>query len=1030
MEFLVVKNTRYYLFFSTVLLLNSLANGNSYQTETYTLLKWKSSLLNQTTPKLPSWILENSTSSHCEWLGISCNRDGSVIVMNLTGLGLKGTLNSLNFSAFQNLARFDLSNNTMFATIPAQIGDLSKLSVLRFSKNQFSGSIPSEIGNLKSLAELSFNDNRLVGAIPLSLGNLSSIAILNFSNNHHSGSIPQEIGNLKSLISLAFSNNKLTGVIPSSLGNLTKLTTLELDSNNLTGSIPSTLGDLKSLRILALTYNNLTGSIPPSLVDLTELNLLGLAGNKLSGYIPQNIGNLKSVVDLELAVNNLTGTVPVSIGNLSNVIILLLHQNQLSGPIPQEVRDMTNLSILTLHENNFTGYLPKQICLSGSLTRLTAFDNHFIGPIPESLRNCRNLYRIRLERNQLKGNISETFGMLPNLNYIDLSNNNFYGDLPKNWGDYKNLASLRISSNKISGSIPPELGKLIQLQGLDLSSNLLVEGIPKEIGQLTSLLELNLSNNQLSGDLPKEIGSLSSLEILDLSANTLTGTIPEEVGGCSNLNYFNASGNKLNGTIPFEIGSMTSLQVLLDLSQNKLSGMIPSQLGILENLEKLNLSHNMFSGSIPSSFTGLVSLISIDVSYNELEGPVPNNKAFIEASEDAFRNNKGLCGEVGGLRPCENSSTAKISIAKNGHKRLIVVIPSVLGALLLLIASIGSFTFFLQRDRNNNDGEPREAYRGKLFRICGFDGREVYDNVIVATEDFDAKYCIGTGGYGSVYRAALSTGEVVAVKKIHSSQDYEIAYSKTFINEIEVLRKTNHRNIMKLLGFCSHSRHSFLIYEYLEKGSLAKILSNAEESAKLDWSKRVNIIKCIANALAYMHQDCLPPIVHRDISSNNILLDSEFEACVSDFGTARLLKPDSSNWTEFAGTFGYMAPELAYCMEVTEKCDVFSFGVVTLEVIKGKHPGEIISSVTTTSSSSTPVGINIMLKDILDPCLADPPIQIKEELVSIIKIALACISTSPSSRPTMKHVSQELSSYRQPLPEAFDTTTLGRLSNL
>ncbi|XP_059277953.1 MDIS1-interacting receptor like kinase 2-like [Lycium ferocissimum] len=189
----------------------------------------------------------------------------------------------------------------------------------------------------------------------------------------------------------------------------------------------------------------------------------------------------------------------------------------------------------------------------------------------------------------------------------------------------------------------------------------------------------------------------------------------------------------------------------------------------------------------------------------------------------------------------------------------------------------------------------------------------------------------------------------------------------------------------------------------MERGSLSSILSNEVESRKLDWLKRVNIIKGVAFALSYMHQDCSPPIVHRDISSSNVLLDSEFEACVSDFGIAKLLKPDSSNCTAFAGTYGYVAPELAYTIKVTQMCDVYSFGVLSLEVIKGKHLGEHI-----TLLANSPTR-DVQLSHLLDERLPYPEDEVKKVLVFIIKLAISCLLETPKSRPTMHFISHMLS---------------------
>ncbi|KAF6161648.1 hypothetical protein GIB67_017286, partial [Kingdonia uniflora] len=391
----------------------------------------------------------------------------------------------------------------------------------------------------------------------------------------------------------------------------------------------------------------------------------------------------------------------------------------------------------------------------------------------------------------------------------------------------------------------------------------------------------------------------------------------------------------------------------------------------------------------------MLSLTSIDVSYNQLEGPIPNGGVFENSSIKAFQNNNGLCGRVKGLQPCRGYSITKKSNGEDKHKILIGFISSILGALILLIA-FTAFIFFLRRNSHVHK-EAKETNHENLFCIWDFDGRVVYEDIIAATEDFDAKYCVGTGRYGSVYIAELSAGQVVAVKRLHSSEGDEIVDQKVFTNEIYVLAEIRHRNILKLHGFCSHIHHSFLICEYLVHGSLGKVLCNIEEATKLDWTKRINIVKSVANALAYMHHGSSQTIVHRDISSNNILLDAEYEACISDFGTARLLNPHSSNWTAQAGAYGYVAPELAHSMRVTDKCDVYSFGVVTLEVITGKHPGDLISDLTS-SPPSPPLGYNILVKDILDPCLSAPPVHIAEELFTIVKLAFKCISVSPQSR--------------------------------
>uniref|UniRef100_A0A804IQY0 non-specific serine/threonine protein kinase n=1 Tax=Musa acuminata subsp. malaccensis TaxID=214687 RepID=A0A804IQY0_MUSAM len=637
-----------------------------------------------------------------------------------------------------------------------------------------------------------------------------------------------------------------------------------------------------------------------------------------------------------------------------------------------------------------------------------------------TLKNCTGLSRLYLHHNQFTGDISHNLGVYPHLWYVDLSFNSLSGTLSPDWGSWHNLTCLKISNNNITGVIRPELGHLSNLQKLDLSSNYLQGEIPKSLGNLAHLYNLSLSNNRLVGEVPMELGRMSNLQLLDLSRNGLTGRIPYQIGTCMKLQLLKLNNNNLSGSIPLEIGNLVHLQEALDLGHNSLTGEIPSQLGKLSMLQYLNLSQNGFTGGLPSSLKDMVSLSVIDVSHNELEGPVPDSPFFRKAPLDWFLHNKGLCGVVKGLPPCVSSATRRNDESK--HHKVVVILASMVFILLSLMI-VGAALQFRKRKKQSlpvQDNGNREG----AFCILSFDGRYAYKDIIEATEDFNDKYCIGTGACGSVYRAELTSGKVLAVKKIHLQEIEDTSNEIPFQNEIQTLTRIRHRNIVKLYGFCSSTRHKFLVYEYMERGSLGSILRSEAAAAELDWVKRVDVVKDVARALSYMHHDCDQPIVHRDITSNNILLDSEFKACVSDFGIARLLQPDSSNWSMIAGTHGYLAPELAYRMRVTTQCDVYSFGVVTLELLMGTYPGEFISVLPSSAAQSSSV------KTILDQRVPLPTAEAADEVVAVLRLAIRCVDDNPETRPTMKHIFYKLSTPKtHPNLPSLDSLKLSDLRN-
>uniref|UniRef100_M8BEM7 non-specific serine/threonine protein kinase n=1 Tax=Aegilops tauschii TaxID=37682 RepID=M8BEM7_AEGTA len=990
----------------------------------------------------------------------------NLVYMDMSSNKLFGQL-SHHWGGCHNLTMLRISNNNLTGEIPTSLGQLSQLGILDLSSNKLEGEIPSALGNLRELFNLSLAENLFHGSIPREIGAISSLELLDLSSNNLNGLAQDSIKNCLKLRLLKLNHNKFKGNIPVELGLLRcNIEILDLSDNSFNGAIPNQLSGLIMLDTLNLSHNQLNGSIPSSFHSMESLASIDVSYNLLEGPIPESklfqgapmqwfahnkmlCGVVKGLPPCSSASQSrgkmkgyklVLATIPALISLLLVLVILMFwHESKKAKPtnndkvtqakvfsiqsfdganlfkkimeatndfskfcghVPEEIGTLMDLKYLQLDGNNLSGPLPPELCAGGMLKRLTAFGNNLKGPLPLSLLNCKSLVRVRLESNQIEEDISE-MGVYPNLVYMDMSSNKLFGQLSYHWGGCHNLTMLRISNNNLTGEIPTSLGQLSQLGILDLSSNKLEGEIPSALGNLRELFNLSLAENLFHGSIPREIGAMSSLELLDLSSNNLNGLAQDSIKNCLRLRLLKLNNNNFKGNIPAELGLLRNLHDLLDLSENSFTGAIPSQLSGLVMLDTLNLSHNELNGSIPSSFQNMRSLTTIDLSYNELEGPVPDSKVFQGASIQQFMHNKMLCDVVKGLPPC--SSAIQSRGDREGYKILVLAtIPALIS--LVVVAVLLMFCHERKKPKETNTDKVTQAI---TFSIWSVDGANVFKQIIEATNNFSEMHCIGIGGYGSVYKAKLATREIFAVKKIHMIEDECCLNETVFNREIESLMKIRHRNIIKLFGYCSSSQGRFLIYEYMEGGDLAKTLKDDKRAIELDWRRRIHIMLDVVHALAYMHHDCSSPIVHRDIMSNNILLDLEFRACISDFGTAKVLNIYGRNHTRLAGTKGYLAPELAYTENVTEKCDVYSFGVLVLELFMGSHPGDFLSSLSLANK------INVVcLQDLLDPRLTIPNAETARGIYCMLSVAAQCLEPRPSHRPTARQASDELSTIK------------------
>ncbi|MFQ6639383.1 hypothetical protein Gotur_016062, partial [Gossypium turneri] len=547
----------------------------------------------------------------------------------------------------------------------------------------------------------------------------------------------------------------------------------------------------------------------------------------------ESLPNQSSLQTWTLAVNNENLTSPcnwfgISCDNAGSIIGINLASSRIRGNLSNlDFSYFPNLACLNLSSNVLSGPIPSELGLLSKLTHLNLSMNYLSGFLPFSLANLTQISLLYVGNNLISGELDpRLFSDWNRLRFLELHNNNFTGMIPSEIGLLVNLVELALSSNHFHAGFTskPSFRSLSLHLLVPYHKSVKVQRFSFSLQRSTTLqvpYRRNLSVPASSDVVPLEIGKLSSLEDLDLSENKLNGQIPGQLGECSKLHNLCLRKSYFNGSIPFQLGYL-ALRGSLDLSQNLLTQQIPSKLAKFTMLEHLNVSHNMLSGSIPSLFGTMTGLTSIDFSYNDLEGPVPDSGFFHRASPAAFSNNKNLCGEVLGLKPCSNTSVEKETHKKNHNVPIIIVSAS----LSWLILSLALFILYALSRRAKRSRESKEAMVSEArnpLSVVNYDGKIVYEDIIEATESFDEKYCIGSGGSGRVYKAKLTLGPILAIKKLLCLDGEQMEKLRSFTNEIRALPEIRHKNIVKFYGFCCHGPHKFLVYDYIERGSLADV---------------------------------------------------------------------------------------------------------------------------------------------------------------------------------------------------------------
>ncbi|XP_024032010.1 probable LRR receptor-like serine/threonine-protein kinase At3g47570, partial [Morus notabilis] len=510
-----------------------------------------------------------------------------------------------------------------------------------------------------------------------------------------------------------------------------------------------------------------------------------------------------------------------------------------------------------------------------------------------------------------------------------------------------------------------------------------------------------LSKNSFTGSLPEEVGNLESVSALDLSENNLTGEIPKTIEGCESLESLSLSGNSFQGTLPSTLASLRGLQYL-------------------------DLSRNNFTGPIPKDLEKLTALLSLDLSFNDLDGEVPRTGVFQNISAISIAGNNKLCGGVPELQlpacPIKESKRRKI----NGRKLTITTV--CVGVVLLLFSVLA--IYYRRRIRKLSP----------TLSTIDFLSKVSYRSLYEATSGFSPSMLIGTGSFGSVYKGILGQEEnPVAIKVLNLQQK---GASKSFIAECNALRNIRHRNLVKILTCCSgmdYNGNEFkaLIFQYMSNGSLERwlnpVTSNDEtRSMSLSLTQRLNIVIDVASAVCYLHHHCDQPIVHCDLKPSNMLLDEEMIAHVSDFGIARLISDDigssegQTSTIGIKGTIGYAPPEYAMGGEPSREGDVYSYGILILELFTGRRPTDEMFKDNFNLHNFVKMELPEKVVQVVDPTLL--PQEVKETtsrrgreeernrnkkcLVSILDIGIACSEDSPNERMNMEDVIMKLQRIR------------------
>uniref|UniRef100_A0A803M3M9 non-specific serine/threonine protein kinase n=1 Tax=Chenopodium quinoa TaxID=63459 RepID=A0A803M3M9_CHEQI len=774
-------------------------------------------------------------------------------------------------------------------------------------------------------------------------------------------------------------------------------------------------------RVIAilLSGTNLSGPLPEDIVSLSELQRLDLSNNRgLTGLLPSNIGSLKKLQRLVLSGCNLFGPIPESIGSLLHLQRLFLNSNHFSGPIPHSIGNLEKLVWLDLTDNQLDGNLPVSNKTTPGLDNLLKAkhfhlgENKFSGEIPLGFfRSDMALKHLILNDNQIEGTIPKTLVLVLHLEVIRLDRNSLSGMVPRNLNDLINVGELYLANNNLSGPIP-ELSGMNRLTYMLLRNNLLNGTVNIGTGFGSELRLIDLRNNFIE-ELIR--GGYSHSILLDDNPFCKS---QEAIGICKNSKPLKAS-----KFIP-EVHCV-SLSCFTDSTGSDCRRPYLARLVFLSfnfsNLENL-VYYDFLDGDLKTAIGSFVTKICLVSSMIETEFDylVLEIALFPPSGVHFDRTDISRIGNVLNdhlFKTPYGPYHFKLDVpyafpetpAERSKKITLIIGLSISGFVLMLLTIFAGAYAYRQRkiaQRAYKLNNPFSSWSdGDIPHLKGV-GCISFEDVMQCTNTFSHKNEIGVGGYGKVYKGNLHNGQLVAIKR---AQVGSLQGALEFKTEIELLSRVHHKNVVSLVGFCYDRGEQILIYEYVPNGSLRASLSG-RSGVTLKWTKRLKVALGAARGLAYLHELAEPPIIHRDIKSENILLDDHLNAKVADFGLSKLLSNDGDHVSsQVKGTMGYLDPEYLTTQQLTEKSDVYSFGVVMLELVSGRLPIEnnkeyIVKEVKVTMNETG------YIYNLVDPVIRSGNLIGMEEFV---ELALKCVECSGDKRPSMGKVVKEIESIIQ-----------------